>query len=164
MKRKVPPGLEPETIFEKLHAYVQEQLRNPGRRTVEQEERWRKNHRAYFERVKRERWERREAKANEILGRKAAPKPLGERGVDVLVAAMEPGAWYARSDIEALIGAERYRAPDWTYLTKQGLVDRRPNPEWRPIKYSSPYLQPPKWLYRLNERGEALKRLGELLR
>ena len=112
-----------------------------------------------------------EAKRRHARHRK--PAPVGEQIIDRMVGAMEPGKWYSTSGILRLIGDRTahakvrqglFAAPCAKRKARRAgpLVDRALNAKWDPNEIS-PWLlmsgteRAPKWLYRLNAKGEALR-------
>lgn len=84
----------------------------------------------------------------------------------VMLSAMEPGQWYGRPDITAASGAKRnsvhIRLARWE---RDGWVERAENEDWKPTRYpkgSQIHFQargrPPRYLFRLTERGERERR------
>lgn len=87
--------------------------------------------------------------------------------------AMQPGEWHARSDIEraATLRRSTTKARLW-HMRRDGLVEREPNPDYRPQAllpgegaHEAPpeRLSAPVWLWRLTEAGEVLRREAEYL-
>jgi hypothetical protein len=74
---------------------------------------------------------------------------------------MEPGAWYAVSDLRHLAGL-----PETTQfrMFSHGYLTRRANPEYRPRMSRSEKGSLPKWLYTLTAAGKVRRRLLQLLR
>jgi hypothetical protein len=86
--------------------------------------------------------------------------PIGASVLDRVVRAMEPGAWYAVSDLRHLAGL-----PQTTQfqMFRHGYLTRRANPEYRPRMSRSEKGSQPKWLYTLTAAGKTRRRLLRLL-
>lgn len=96
------------------------------------------------------------------LKRPNTKRLFGERIVDRMVAAMEPGQWYGVPDLMVLIGGARSaRGKVRQGLLRQGIVQRRRNAEYQAPRYGA--RTQPKWLYRLTERGRLVRELLGLL-
>lgn len=149
---RLPDGA---TLFEEVIALAAAQ-RGPRRMTAGQLERMRQ--------AKREKQRARQRAATErwwAQRGKAKVTPLGERWQDRCVRAMRPGEWYADRDLQILMHAGEDQ-PVQLVARKEGLIERRRNPDWKgQNRYGE--MQQPKWLYRLTEKGEARKELCELL-
>ena len=92
----------------------------------------------------------------------ARRKPFGERWVDRCVKVMLPGEWYADRDLQIAMRAEEDQ-PVQVEPLRQGMIERRRNPEWKGQNRHPREVQAPKWLYRLTVRGEALRDLCLML-
>jgi hypothetical protein len=91
---------------------------------------------------------------------------LGSRLVDRFAMAMVPGEWWGCDDVARAAGASRSARSKMTQvMLPTALVERARNPEWVPLAMCvrARVAQPPKWLYRLTVKGEALRALCLLL-
>ena len=87
------------------------------------------------------------------IGRRGGSQPPpGVSVLDRIVRAMQPGAWYAVSDLRNLARLTRSQSLG-VRLFSHGYLTRRRNPEWKrweaPPKERQPY-----WLYTLTPAGE----------
>ena len=89
-----------------------------------------------------------------------------------ILAAMEPGHWYARSDISVASGIHRKTVNGTTErMERNGLLTRTENTEYRPMSVQERLAKPdaiePRWLWTLTESGldareKALRELERL--
>lgn len=79
-----------------------------------------------------------------------------------LLAAMQPGTWYATTDLRRLTGWENRTLQPLLRqrLERRGMVEQGLNPEWRPEMLGKAV---PKKLWRLTLRGEQVATLARLL-
>jgi hypothetical protein len=100
------------------------------------------------------------ARKNKRAERDAGWRPEPIKPGDRVVRVMEPGAWYAVSDLRHLAGL-----PETTQfrMFSHGYLTRRANREYRPRMSRSEKGSQPKWLYTLTTAGKARRRLLRLL-
>jgi hypothetical protein len=93
--------------------------------------------------------------------------PFGERIIDRMVTAMDPGAWYGRGDLVRAIGGERYARGKVLEAWRAGWLERAANPSYvaKPAVPDGAWLpvRDAEWLYRLTPAGEALRDAVRLL-
>jgi hypothetical protein len=88
-------------------------------------------------------------------------KPIGTRMYDQIVRRMVPGLWYARGDLASAAGfGLDSRGSLMRSLLAGALATRARNPQADAGTSTCPA---PQWLYRLTEKGEALRGLCRLL-
>jgi hypothetical protein len=83
-----------------------------------------------------------------------------------MLMAMDPGKWYARSDLVRAAGVERNaRGKVNQQLLARGMVERRRNPAYRGFERRGGHLpvKEPEWLYRLTEAGQMQRELWTML-
>jgi hypothetical protein len=85
------------------------------------------------------------------------PQPLaGASVLDRIVCSMEPGHWYARSDLGNLAGLSKSEIVG-VRLFSHGYLTRRRNPDWKRWK-APPKERQPYWLYTLTLAGQGRQR------
>lgn len=83
-----------------------------------------------------------------------------------MLLAMDPGQWYARSDLMAAAGVDRpARGKVNQELVRRGLVERRRNPAYKGFERRGGYLpiKEPEYLYRLTDAGRIEQERWRLL-
>jgi hypothetical protein len=136
-----------------------------GPRTPQELARIRKRWAKITARKKRERATRASARALERA--KASPKnrtrKVGQRRMDKLILAMDPGAWYSVGDLAALELMPRNSLNSIIHQKSadHGVLDKAIDVEWR--GWTGGYRESAKHVYKLSERGERLRVLLELL-
>lgn len=168
MRVKRPFDVDPQEMIATLLALAAEG-RRPRRVPVKVREARLKARRRRAKARQREAWERVAARRPK---RTRTMRPIGERIVDRMTAAMEPGQWYGAKDLARLAGLGDARSAAGKViqdLWPSGLVERKPNPLWdqhaviSPAELMAGAIREPKWLYRLTAKGEAHREALALL-
>ena len=147
------PLLDPQTVFAALTTLAEERLKKRNRpKRSKSERRGPEPNRKRAATLEA----RRQARIAAMLAarpKRSRMRPWGDRIRDRIAAAMQPGEWYSRGDAAALAGYGRdERFQVGRQMVREGWVQRRANPEWRPVKGIN---IEPRWLYSLTEKGEA---------
>lgn len=135
-----------------------------GPRTPQELERIRKRWKKITARKKRERAMR--ASQRLLEKQRASPKnrtrKVGQRLMDRLVLAMDPGAWYSIADLDALALMSRNSLNGivWHKCRDHGVLDLAHNAEWNGRMDGK---QNAAFLFRLSDRGERLRVLLAML-
>lgn len=161
-KRYAPWDIPPEEVFDALERLCQGQRRLP--RKGEKAPAWlvqaaKAGKRRKAAALQAEAAERRRAAQLARWREKAKP---AFSIVDRMLRAMNPGRWYARSDLMRAAGANRTaRGKVNQVLLARGWVERRRNPAFRGFERRGGYLpiKEPEFLYRLTSAGEAQREM-----
>jgi hypothetical protein len=135
-----------------------------GPRTPQELERIRKRWKKITARKKRERATRASARALERakLSPKNRTRKVGQRRMDKLILAMDPGAWYSIGDLDALELMPRNSLNSIIHQKSadHGVLDKARNADWNGRTDAG---RNAAFLFRLSARGERLRVLLELL-